>query len=58
MSPGFIQRGREAIPNIPPMQQEIIIRYITKHKNPEILFDLFLKNQTVQYNCFLFTYSS
>lgn len=42
MSPGFIQRGREAIPNIPPMQQEIIIRYITKHKkNPEILFDLF-----------------
>ncbi|HKM01748.1 MAG TPA: ATP-binding protein [Sedimentibacter sp.] len=38
----FIQAGREVIPGIPSVQQEIIVRYLTTHKkNPEILFDLF-----------------
>lgn len=41
-APAFIQAGREVIPGIPSVQQEIIVRYLTTHKkNPEILFDLF-----------------
>lgn len=41
-APAFIQAGREVIPGIPSVQQEIIVRYLTTHKkNPQIPFDLF-----------------